>query len=429
MMNPYHNTYDRLRAEREAEAGYTALPPTLQTRMGQGLQGYLGGLRSMQPTDNPYGKAAFDFFLSGAEDMAGEMARGNPYAVIDPRPRGPYINPQILDTLGILPVATAAKIPSEVIAPGLLAGGAAAMGKIAKPTDGTPSLLEAMTPGMVDPRTGLLSMTGYHGTAAKFPPTEKNPLGEFDLKMIGTGEGAQAYGHGIYVAERPGIAKRYEQNQVEKMQWDELYEERGELYDELEKVDFLGYDSAEEAFDDILRTRRKQGKDWVNSFDILEDHEWDKVSSGLEFEEVLKKQKKLYKLIEKQDPYGGSFYEVDIPDEIVDNEMLDWDAPFDKQSESVQRAVQQITQNNPEHIGLASVRYASDTVTGEELYKYITNIRQDKSLASQQEASALLNQHGIKGIKYKDATSRGKEGGTRNFVLFDPSIATITGRN
>ena len=93
------------------------------------------------------------------------------------------------------------------------------------------------------------------------------------------------------------------------------------------------------------------------------------------------------------------------------------------------RAVQQITQNNPEHIGLASVRYASDTVTGEELYKYITNIRQDKSLASQQEASALLNQHGIKGIKYKDATSRGKEGGTRNFVLFDPSIATITGRN
>ena len=55
-MNPYHNTYDRLRAEREAEAGYTALPPTLQTRMGQGLQGYLGGLRSMQPTDNPYGK-------------------------------------------------------------------------------------------------------------------------------------------------------------------------------------------------------------------------------------------------------------------------------------------------------------------------------------------------------------------------------------
>ena len=112
--------------------------------------------------------------------------------------------------------------------------------------------------------------------------------------MIGTGAGAQAYGHGIYVAERPGIAKRYEQNQVEKMQWDELYEERGELYDELEKVDFLGYDSAEEAFDDILRTRRKQGKDWVNSFDILEDHEWDKVSSGLEFEEVLKKQKKLY---------------------------------------------------------------------------------------------------------------------------------------
>ena len=49
----------------------------------------------------------------------------------------------------------------------------------------------------------------YHGTPHRFEPTEANPLGEFDASKIGTGEGAQAYGHGIYYAETPEVAKGY----------------------------------------------------------------------------------------------------------------------------------------------------------------------------------------------------------------------------
>lgn len=49
----------------------------------------------------------------------------------------------------------------------------------------------------------------YHGTPHLFPPTETNPLGAFDLSKIGTGEGAQAYGHGAYVAENPDVAQYY----------------------------------------------------------------------------------------------------------------------------------------------------------------------------------------------------------------------------
>ena len=44
------------------------------------------------------------------------------------------------------------------------------------------------------------AMVAFHGSPHKFNPTPRNPLGEFDLSKIGTGEGAQAYGHGIYVA-------------------------------------------------------------------------------------------------------------------------------------------------------------------------------------------------------------------------------------
>ena len=41
-------------------------------------------------------------------------------------------------------------------------------------------------------------MTVYHGSPYKFK--------SFDPNKIGTGEGAQAYGHGLYVAENPKVA-------------------------------------------------------------------------------------------------------------------------------------------------------------------------------------------------------------------------------
>ena len=53
----------------------------------------------------------------------------------------------------------------------------------------------------------------YHGTPHRFDPTEENPLGEFDASKVGTGEGVQAYGHGVYLAESPDVAKTYQSAQ------------------------------------------------------------------------------------------------------------------------------------------------------------------------------------------------------------------------
>ena len=41
----------------------------------------------------------------------------------------------------------------------------------------------------------------WHGTSAKFR--------KFDHRFMGTGEGAQAYGWGTYLAQRAGIAYQY----------------------------------------------------------------------------------------------------------------------------------------------------------------------------------------------------------------------------
>lgn len=52
-------------------------------------------------------------------------------------------------------------------------------------------------------------LIAYHGTPHLFEPTPTNPLGAFDLAKLGSGEGAQVYGHGMYVAENPATADSY----------------------------------------------------------------------------------------------------------------------------------------------------------------------------------------------------------------------------
>jgi hypothetical protein len=51
-------------------------------------------------------------------------------------------------------------------------------------------------------------ITAYHGTPHRFSRTDRNPLGQFDLEKLGTGEG-DAYGRGFYFAEEPATAQFY----------------------------------------------------------------------------------------------------------------------------------------------------------------------------------------------------------------------------
>src|SRR6185437_16282352 len=46
-----------------------------------------------------------------------------------------------------------------------------------------------------------MGIKAYHGSPHDFDA--------FDLSKIGTGEGAQAYGHGLYFADNEGVAKSY----------------------------------------------------------------------------------------------------------------------------------------------------------------------------------------------------------------------------
>jgi hypothetical protein len=60
---------------------------------------------------------------------------------------------------------------------------------------------ERMTAALMGTAPGFVGMTAWHGSPHKFD--------RFDSSKIGTGEGAQAYGHGLYLAESPEVAQQY----------------------------------------------------------------------------------------------------------------------------------------------------------------------------------------------------------------------------
>ena len=58
-----------------------------------------------------------------------------------------------------------------------------------------------MADDLQQPNTDEPGITAYHGSPHDFE--------QFDMSKIGTGEGAQAYGHGLYFAEAEPVAMEY----------------------------------------------------------------------------------------------------------------------------------------------------------------------------------------------------------------------------
>lgn len=142
------------------------------------------------------------------------------------------------------------------------------------------------------PPSDVSPLTAFHGTPHTFDPTAANPLGEFRASAIGSGEGAQAFGHGLYFAESPGVAKGYQtmlnQNKVLAV--------------------FRGNDGyyVKEGLGDT-------GKNVAGPF-----------RTGAEAEQVRK----------SLPQPKGSLYTVDIPDSMVEK-MVDMDAPIEKAGQKV----------------------------------------------------------------------------------------------
>jgi hypothetical protein len=270
---------------------------------------------------------------------------------------------------------------------------------------------------MLGPRKGgpvMQELDVYHGTPHKFPATEANPLGEFDASKIGTGEGAQAFGHGIYLAEKPTVAQdyqfmlskidpsttTYQGKPVEK--WYEMAQAEQDRAHRLRDQKAIDRANAKLAFWENVMTRRhpEDAKRVAND----PDDGWPTLANYANSLDMSK--------------FGGigeagSLYKADLPDEMIDR-MLDWDKPIREQPKSVQNIARRVIAENLDWDD-PTAKAADEfyDATGADLYQAL-----ESKLGSKQ-TSDYFRQAGLPGVRYLDAGSRGQDGsGTRNFVVF-----------
>lgn len=241
----------------------------------------------------------------------------------------------------------------------------------------------------------LMGLTAYHGT----PHTIK---GKFDISKVGTGEGAQAYGHGMYFAESPDVARTYATDRSyvgkfmagtpDKTAWD-----------------------AQRIAQDTLNVHGDNAVEQLQK--TLKANSYSKNPQQTQANKQLEDAIDILKTNQLQPT--GNLYKVDIPDEYIPN-MLDYDKPLNQQT----NIINNILSKNSGFTGQTKreiQELVKQGAKGEDLIKLFGK--------DQKELSEELSNLGIKGIRYKDAMSRGADEGTSNFVVFEPSNVKILEQN
>jgi hypothetical protein len=237
------------------------------------------------------------------------------------------------------------------------------------------------------------------------------------MEKIGTGEGAQAYGHGLYFAENPRTAHNYRQV---------LSEQRGieiptkEASEEL--APYLNF--AQAAVHEAGLHAQSAGYKLEETVARLRKHASELPKNAEVPQYYAKAYNKIADMLEagKLKPGdSGALYHVDLPDEHIEK-MLDWDRPLSEQPESVKTAVRSAFEKR----GIPG--YLDKNPTGEELYTWLAGTSPKDAGEGKAYATKMLGELGIPGIKYLDQGSRTTGKGTRNFVVFDENIVKVLKR-
>ena len=310
------------------------------------------------------------------------------------------------ETAGMVgPMALAAKAPQ--VANALLQGGR-----------------NLAAPRRLNPQTGAIV---YHGSPHKFDA--------FDSSKIGTGEGAQAYGHGLYLAESPGVAASY-QSALSKGKQATSLNDRMKLAQVGGKpLDSFGVDMSQ----DLVDAAKSGGPDFVSLLDSKAARWADLANdSSYPYQAYATDKLKAYSSLRQEavksgvDYTGdGMLYKVDLPDEKIAR-MLDWDKPLSQQAPNIQKLAG-VKQRNmaAEEALIAKAQAQGVPVTSLPEYAQLEKLMDKAGKQSRMTGRDLYERFGgaatgadkmraagIPGIRYLDGGSRGAGTGTSNYVVF-----------
>jgi len=274
---------------------------------------------------------------------------------------------------------------------------------------------------------------------------------KFDTAFMGKGEGAQAYGWGLYFAENPKVNRSYmNQFAQDKATWKFREVETGviEVMQRSLVGSFLPKDALPEAKEDasdiawsVLGDLVDAARGSMTVLDIvMELH--DEIDTNRKYAETYPQEREkleqlegfMLSLLDHLDEIEvrtgmPSNYRVEL--NVEDSELMGWDY--------VDETVLALLKDSP----VEEVRYAlehaerradyrGENVSGKDVYQELFDAFWDGEDGTKQEAqkaaSVSLLSSDIKGIRYADGYTRGKveEEQTYNYVIFDGNDIKIT---
>jgi hypothetical protein len=258
--------------------------------------------------------------------------------------------------------------------------------------------------GMYIPRGQMGAIENlYHGSPHTFD--------RFDLSKMGTGEGAQAYGHGAYLAELPDVAKGYQEKLAPfaKYNIDNTPAASKEQNAAAHLIDLWRGNRARIA----IELKAERGTSKVQKEKILS-----------EVDNLLSRQADVKKDV-------GNLYQTrlawpdagrEAADPLSPENFLDWDKPLSEQSAQVKKAISSMGKDDEWKFMVREAK--REGMTAGEFYDFIAGDESGYSFGSE-----ILSNYGIPGIRYLDAGSRGAGEGSRNYVVFDDKLIDIVSRN
>jgi hypothetical protein len=233
----------------------------------------------------------------------------------------------------------------------------------------------------------------YHGSPHDFD--------KFDASKIGTGEGAQAYGHGLYFSKAEPVAKWYREQLSgppdliiggEPVRWiAPTKTPRERALRLLQKSAIPYYDNPMQAVREAMLDASDQygGNEAQPIINSLMRFKSDGISFG---------------------PRPGRMYEVEI--DHPESSYLDLDATLSSQPPGVMRALEK----------LDAVPELPSSVpwepTGQHAYKRLVELRLANTRSAPRRAAEMLASEGVPGMRYLDEYSRGASSGTHNIIAF-----------
>lgn len=234
----------------------------------------------------------------------------------------------------------------------------------------------------------------------------------FSTDKIGSGEGNQSFGWGLYFTDVKDIAQHYA-NKLSSRYAKELYDDGQELpsktMEALQDVDYLGFDNEWQTISAFYRSSRNNT---LKRYDITSE-QYDAINNSL-----LEGKRHLYKVTLHDGKTAEQYDWIDWYETVPESQLKG----IKEQAKEEDIKDRWGVSVNDEGTYPNSIPF-SDNIKGSELYQQL----QKEFAMSPQDASLFMLRAGIDGIRYpaESIARAGQEARGSNYVVFDENAVKI----